>query len=159
MKSAPGFWRTCRRGGECMADDVVLNKSSIIERCLQRVREEYDDDPVNLHDDITKQDAIILNLQRACQAAIDLAMHLVREHDLGVPQESREAFALLEEQGHLDPDLSRRLMRMVGFRNVAVHEYQSLNLDIVQSIVEEHLSDFTRFTEQVLKTDGFRSEG
>lgn len=141
-----------------MADDVTLNKTSIIERCLRRVREEYDDDPANLHDDITKQDAIILNLQRACQAAIDLAMHLVREHELGMPQESREAFALLEEEGHLDSALSRRLMRMVGFRNVAVHEYQSLNLDIVQSIVEEHLSDFTQFTERVLKTDGFRRE-
>jgi uncharacterized protein YutE (UPF0331/DUF86 family) len=141
-----------------MADDVILNKTSIIERCLRRVREEYDDDPANLHDDITKQDAIILNLQRACQAAIDLAMHLVREHELGMPQESREAFALLEEEGHLDPALSRRLMRMVGFRNVAVHEYQNLNLDIVQSIVEEHLSDFAQFTERVLKTDGFRNE-
>ena len=43
-----------------MADDVVLNKTGIIERCLQRVREEYDGDPANLHDDITKQDAIVL---------------------------------------------------------------------------------------------------
>jgi uncharacterized protein YutE (UPF0331/DUF86 family) len=141
-----------------MADDVVLNKTGIIERCLQRVREEYAGDPANLHDDITKQDAIVLNLQRACQAAIDLAMHLVREHELGVPQESREAFALLEEHGYLDPDLSCRLMRMVGFRNVAIHEYQTLNLDIVQSIVEDHLTDFTQFTEWVLKTDGFRRE-
>ena len=66
-----------------MVEDVIVNKTSIIERCLRRVREEYDDDPANLHDDITKQDAIILNLQRACQAAIDLAMHLVREHGLG----------------------------------------------------------------------------
>lgn len=141
-----------------MTDDVVLNKTSVIERCLQRVREEYENDPSNLRDNITKQDAIILNLQRACQAAIDLAMHLVRVHDLGVPQESREAFALLEERGHLELDLSRRLMRMVGFRNVAVHEYQKLNLDIVQSIVEEHLSDFTQFTELVLRTEGFRTE-
>ncbi len=140
-----------------MTDDVLLNKTSIIERCLRRVREEYDDTPAHLHDNLTKQDAIILNLQRACQAAIDLAMHLVREHDLGVPQESREVFSLLEEAGHLDRELSRRLMRMVGFRNVAVHEYQELNLDIVQSIVENHLSDFTQFTERVLKTDGFRA--
>ena len=71
-----------------MADDVVLNKTSIIERCLWRVQEEYDGDPANLHDDITEQDAIVLNLQRACQAAIGLAMHLVREHEIGVPQES-----------------------------------------------------------------------
>lgn len=141
-----------------MVDDVILNKAGVVERCLQRIEEEYEDDPANLHDNITRQDAIILNLQRACQAAIDLAMHLVREHKLGVPQESREAFALLDEAGHLDSELSGRLQRMVGFRNVAVHDYQDLNLDIVQAIVERHLSDFTRFTEHVLKTDGFRSE-
>jgi uncharacterized protein YutE (UPF0331/DUF86 family) len=135
----------------------IGNKASVIERCLQRVEDEYEGDPANLRDDITRQDAIILNLQRACQAAIDLAMHLVREHGLGVPQESREAFALLDDAGHLDTELSDRLQRMVGFRNVAVHDYQDLNLDIVQSIVEEHLSDFTTFTEQVVTTDGFRS--
>jgi uncharacterized protein YutE (UPF0331/DUF86 family) len=46
---------------------------------------------------------------------------------------------------------------MVGFRNIAIHDYQQLNLDIVQSIVEHRLSDFTTFTERVLKTDGFRT--
>lgn len=141
-----------------MADDVLINKASIIERCLQRIEEEYQNDPANLYEDITRQDAIVLNLQRACQAAIDLAMHLVREHELGVPQESREAFTFLEEAEYLDSELSGRLQRMVGFRNVAIHDYQELNLDIVQSIIEKHLSDFTQFTERVLKTDGFRKE-
>jgi uncharacterized protein YutE (UPF0331/DUF86 family) len=140
-----------------MADDVILNKTSVIERCLQRIREEYANDPSNLYDDVTRQDAIVLNLQRACQAAIDLAMHLVRTHDLGVPQESREAFALLEREGFLDATLSDRLRRMVGFRNIAILDYQDLNLDIVQSIVEEHLSDFTDFTERVVTSDGFRT--
>lgn len=54
-----------------MADDVLLNKTSIIERCLRRVQEEYDDTPAHLYENITKQDATILNLQRACQATID----------------------------------------------------------------------------------------
>lgn len=141
-----------------MADDVLINKASIVERCLQRIEEEYQNDPANLYEDVTRQDAIVLNLQRACQAAIDLAMHLVRAHELGVPQESREAFAFLEEAEYLDSELSGRLQRMVGFRNVAIHDYQELNLDIVQSIIEKHLSDFTQFTERVLKTDGFRRE-
>lgn len=133
-------------------------KLSIIERCLRRIEDEYEGDPANLHDDVTRQDAIILNLQRACQATMDHAMHLVREHELGVPQESREAFALLEENGHVDLKLTRRLMRMVWVRNVAVREYQELNLDIVQTIVEEHLSDFTQFTKRVLTIDGFRAD-
>jgi uncharacterized protein YutE (UPF0331/DUF86 family) len=140
-----------------MADDVVLNKTGVIERCLQRIEDEYNGNPSNLRENLTRQDAIVLNLQRACQASIDLAMHLVREHGWGMPQESRDAFALLEEQGALDADLSDRLQRMVGFRNIAIHDYQQLNLDIVQSIVEHRLSDFTTFTERVLKTDGFRT--
>ena len=58
-----------------MADDVALNKAGIIERCLARVREVHAGDDANLFDDPTRQDSIVLNLQRACEASIDLAMH------------------------------------------------------------------------------------
>lgn len=126
-------------------DDVVLNKAAVIERCAQRVREEYADDETNLTADLTKQDSIILNIQRACEAAIDLAMHLVRKERLGLPQESRDAFDLLSRTGKLDPDLAVALKRMVGFRNVAVHDYQRLNLDVVRAIVVSHLADLTAF--------------
>ena len=96
-----------------MADDVVLDKAAIIERRIARVREEYAGDPRNLTDNITRQDSIILNLQRACEAAIDLAMHVVRCRRLGIPQETRDAFRLLQESGVLSPPLADRLMRMV----------------------------------------------
>ena len=84
-----------------MVDDVSINKAAILERCVTRVREEYAGDETNLFRDQTRQDAIILNLQRACEAAIDLAMHRVRLHRLGVPQESRDAFSMLAEAGRL----------------------------------------------------------
>lgn len=133
-----------------MADDVVLNKAAIIERCVARVREEYADDPRNLTDNVTRQDSIILNLQRACEAAIDLAMHVVRRRRLGVPQETRDAFRLLQESGVLPPPLADRLMRMVGFRNVAIHNYRRLDLDIVRAIITAHLDDFLAFTAALL---------
>jgi len=125
-----------------MADDVSINKAATLERCVARVREEYSGNEANLFSDQTRQDAIILNLQRACEAAIDLAMHRVRLHRLGVPQESRDAFSMLAEAGRLDPVLAGRMAKMVGFRNVAVHDYRSLNLRIVKSIVTERLDDF-----------------
>jgi uncharacterized protein YutE (UPF0331/DUF86 family) len=127
-------------------DDVVLNKAAIIERCVRRVREVYADDPSNLTADLTRQDSIVLNLQRACEAAIDLAMHLVRRYQLGIPQESRDAFDLLVTSGRLDAALGEDLKRMVGFRNVAVHDYARLNLDIVRSIVEQRLDDLLAFS-------------
>ena len=126
-------------------DDVLLNKAAAIERAVRRVREEHAGDDARLLDDQTRQDAIILNLQRACESSIDAAMHLVRIQRLGVPQESREAFELLERAGHLDGSLADRLKRMVGFRNIAVHDYQRLDIDIVRSIVHERLDDFGAF--------------
>lgn len=134
-----------------MADDVLVNKAATIERCIRRVREEHAGDDANLLANQTRQDAIVLNLQRACEAAIDAAMHLVRVHRLGVPQETREAFDLLEKGGLLESAVADRMRKMVGFRNVAVHDYQQLNLEIVRRIVREHLDDFLRFTERLLR--------
>lgn len=134
-----------------MADDVLLNKAAAIERAVARAREEYAGDDANLLRNQTRQDAIILNLQRACESSIDAAMHLVRIHRLGIPQETREAFDLLERAGHLDPPLATRLRKMVGFRNVAVHDYQKLNLDVVRAILVERLDDFLEFTRLLLR--------
>jgi uncharacterized protein YutE (UPF0331/DUF86 family) len=135
-----------------MADDVILNKAAIIERCVKRVRDLYADDDANLFEDITRQDAIVLNLQRACEAAIDLAMHLVRRQRLGVPQESREAFSLLAEAGALNPLLAATLARMVGFRNLAVHEYQALQMPIVRAIIRGQLADVLEFAAVALRS-------
>ncbi len=133
-----------------MADDIILAKSAIIERCVARVREVHAGDDDAFARDLTRQDAIVLNLQRACEASIDLAMHLVRVRRLGVPQESREAFDLLERAGLIDQDLAVRMKRMVGFRNVAVHDYRKLDLEIVRSIIGMRLTDFLEFTRTAL---------
>lgn len=135
-----------------MADDVVLNKAASIERCLHRIVEEYGGNQQNLVANQTKQDAIILNLQRACETVIDLAMYVVSQRRLGVPQECRDAFALLQASGILPADLAARMQRMVGFRNVAVHEYTRLNLDIVHMIITKHLDDFRTFSSTIVKT-------
>jgi hypothetical protein len=58
-----------------MVDDVPLNKVAIIERCLARIKEEYYGYEDELEVNLTRQDSIVLNLQRTCEAAISLAMH------------------------------------------------------------------------------------
>ena len=132
-----------------MGDDVVYNKCAIIERCIQRIHEEYENNPKNL-ESYTKQDSIILNIQRGCEAAIDLAMHIIAENKWGIPQSSREAFDILRQENYLAESLTESLKSMVGFRNIAVHNYQSLNLKIVRQIIEQHLDDLKEFSSTVL---------
>lgn len=134
-----------------MADDVLLNKAEIIEKCLMRIHEEYAGNSDNLRKNFTKQDSIILNLERACEASIDIAMRLVRKYQLGIPQESRDAFQFLLNAGKVSEPLAGHLQAMVGFRNIAVHDYQALNLDIVESILKTHLQDFKDWARQAIQ--------
>lgn len=129
-----------------MADDVLLNKVAIIERCLLRIREEYLGHESALETDCTRQDSIVLNLQRACEASIDLAMHVARKERLGLPQDARDAFTLLENANIIPSAIAARMRAMVGFRNIAVHQYQSLSMPILRSILQSRLDDFTTFT-------------
>lgn len=133
-------------------NDVILNKTTTIERCVKRIHEVYDGNPANLTD-FTKQDSIILNIQRACEASIDLAMHIVSERKLGVPKASREAFKLLLDAGLIENSLAKTLMNMVGFRNIAVHDYQQLDLNILKAILEKHIDDFKDFSKVILQLE------
>jgi uncharacterized protein YutE (UPF0331/DUF86 family) len=136
-----------------MVDDVLLNKAATIERCIARVREEYEKGSDTFALDFTRQDSVILNLQRACEAALDMGQHLVRRERLGVPQSSRDVFELLARAGWLEMALLPSMKSMVGFRNIAVHEYQSLQLPIVVSIITKHLNDFVAFSSGILRQD------
>ena len=133
-----------------MTDDIVYNKVAIIERCLKRINQEYEGNHANLRN-FTRQDSIILNIQRACEASIDLAMHIVAVKGLGIPQNSRDAFDLLTADLVIDEDLARRLKRMVGFRNIAVHNYQDVDLSIVQGVIENNLQDLVTFGQITLR--------
>lgn len=133
-------------------DDVLLNKAATIERCLIRIQEEYEDHKEELESNFTRQDSIILNLQRACEASIDGAMHLVRQNKFGIPQQSRDAFIMLAENNLIDVQLSKNIQSMVGFRNIAIHNDQKLSLPILRSILESHLVDFRSFATYLTET-------
>jgi len=131
--------------------DVVLNKIQTIERCLKCIREEYVGSEESFEDNRTKQDSVILNLERASQATIDIATHIVKAKGLGLPNTSRELFDMLLENKIISQDSCKQMQCMVGFGNIAVHGYQNLNIEIVEAIVEKYLGDFEGFVKEVFE--------
>lgn len=126
-------------------DDILLNKVAIIERCVRRISEEVRACPKL--DDFTHVDALTLNIERACRAAIDMAMHVVAERHLGVPQSTADAFSLLQRAGIIDGPLAVALHGMVGFRNVAIHQYDLLDMEVLRWVVESGHKDWIRLAE------------
>ncbi len=134
-----------------MPDNVIVNKSASLERCLNRIKEEYSGKENQFRTNFTVQDSILLNLQRARELCVDLANYEIKRRKLGVPQSSRDSFDLLEQAGLLETELAAKLKRMIGFRNLAVHNYESLNLDVVESILNGNLNDFLLFKSVILR--------
>lgn len=128
-------------------DNVILNKSAIIERSLRRMKEEY---AYNYDlDNYTHIDAMILNIERACQAAIDLAQHLVAVHHAGMPQTSADAFILLHKAKIISEETSRSMIGMTGFRNVAIHEYQELEIEVLRAIATKEYKSLIQFCREL----------
>ncbi len=129
--------------------DVVLAKVTATQKCLRRIKDATGLDPDRL-DDLDVQDIFVLNLQRAIQSAIDLATHVVASEGLGIPDTVRGNFVLLENARIITKTLSRKMQLMVGFRNIAIHNYQALDTEILKAILAEHLKDLEQFYTTIL---------
>jgi len=125
--------------------DVGVQKITSLQRCVARAREAYGAAGPGVRTDFNLQDAAILNVSRACDAAIDLANMAIRRRRLGVPNESRDSFAALVREHIIAPELGDRLKKMVGFRNLAVHQYRDLDLDILDAVIRINLDDLLAF--------------
>ncbi len=132
-----------------MDDDVLSLKLVSLGRCLSRIREKTPASAETLAGDLDLQDIIVLNLQRAVQLSVDIAARILANLDLSPPVTMAEGFDRLAEVGIVPFDLAARLRRSVGFRNIAVHEYESLNWQIVFRVISANLDDFTEFARAV----------
>lgn len=131
---------------------VLINKYESIEKCIKRINEEYDNNPDNL-EDYRKMDAIVLNLQRACEMATDVAMYIVSNRRLGIPQTKKEAFEKLNKNGLISDEMYANMKGMVGFRNIAIHEYKQIDEDIVRDVIENHLGDIKEFVRTMINLE------
>jgi len=132
--------------------DILLQKKVSIERCVEQIRQ-YDRraSGLSFEDDFLKQDAIAMNLQRACECALDMANHTIRLRKLGLPRSSRESFDLLAEAGLIDEPARQLMKAMVGFRNILVHDYQRVDLAILRGIIDDRLDELIGFADQVVQ--------
>ena len=128
---------------------VIINKLESIQKCIKRINEEYEDNPNNLND-YRKMDAIVLNLQRTCEMVTDIAMYIVSMRNLGIPQTKKEAFELLYKNDLIAEEVCNNMKKMIGFRNIAVHDYKQIDETILQDVIENHLKELEEFAREML---------
>lgn len=131
--------------------EVIAQKITSLQRCIARSREALAAAGTEFRTNYNLQDAAVLNVIRACDTTIDLANMLIRRRRLGIPTQSRDSFVILARETVIDPAMAERLKKMVGFRNLAVHQYRELDVEIVEGVIRNNLDDLLEFA-RIIRT-------
>ncbi len=128
---------------------IVANKIDSLQRCLKRVEQRCPQNLEELLNDIDAQDVVTLNLSRAVQLCVDIALHILTSSNQPVPQTMSDAFTSLSEEKVISADLADKMRKSVGFRNIAIHQYEKINWAIVYAIATEKQDDFKAFAKAI----------
>lgn len=132
---------------------VLQEKLESLARCVRRVEQKRPQSLDLLTADPDLQDILVLNLSRAVQLCVDIGSHLISATDAPAPQTMGEVFSTLAGLGVIPSDLAARLRAAVGFRNVAVHNYDRIDWAIVFAISTRFTDDFRAFAAAVRLDD------
>ena len=132
-------------------NDIILSKISNIKNCLKRIKDKTNLNPQSLDNNFDVQDIFVLNLQRAIQATFDITNNIIKEYNLELPVGYKSGFVILEKHNFIDNIIKEKMIKMSGFRNIAVHNYESINIEILKSILKDNLQDFESFYMQILE--------
>jgi uncharacterized protein YutE (UPF0331/DUF86 family) len=133
-----------------MDEGLVNAKLESLRRCVARVEAHCPATVDELAKDIDSQDIIALNLSRAVQLCVDLALHRLSTTGQTTPATMGAAFDELAQIGIINTDLAQRMKSAVGFRNLAVHQYEAMDWRIVHAICTKQLDDFRVFARVML---------
>lgn len=123
--------------------DLVAKKLAFIETCVRELRQMSRLD--RIAEDVREERFVAHTLQIAIQAVLDIASHIVSDERLGEPRTNRHLLDLLIDSGWLPRELAETMSAMVGFRNIVVHGYAVVDVNVLKDIVENHLDDLLTF--------------
>jgi len=136
------------------ADQTVVRRHlAALRSALANLRRHSGTTPQALRADSDLQWAVEHGLQLCAQNALDIATHLASAAGLDAPDYA-SAIDRLVEIGVLPSRFGNRFREIAGFRNVLVHGYLEVDLEIVARVLGERLDDFETFACHVERSLG-----
>jgi uncharacterized protein YutE (UPF0331/DUF86 family) len=129
--------------------DLMLRRLALLETYLEQLAPYRAIDLAAYERDWKTQRIIERTLHLAMETCMDLADHVVADRRLRIPETGAESFDILAEAQLLSPELGDALARMVGFRNILVHDYTRLDPAIVVRVLQKDLLDLLQFRDAV----------
>ena len=107
--------------------ETIEPKLDSLARCISRIESKKPFTLKELSTNFDLQDIVSVNLERSVQQTVDIATSILTQSDLVVPLTMSESFDRLEQAGWISTAIATRMKKAVGFRNLLVHEYESID--------------------------------
>ncbi|MEK6577509.1 MAG: DUF86 domain-containing protein [Nitrospirota bacterium] len=128
---------------------IIENKISAIKKYLKILERYKKYSRKNIEEDIDIRGAVERYLYLAVQAVIDLAEAVIAYKNLRKPTTMSEAFYILNEEDVISAQLTEKMAKMVGFRNVMAHDYENINYDIVYEVLQNRIKEIEEFIKKM----------
>ena len=134
-----------------MVDEaLILRKLSELDEYYQQIKE-YENISVGEYSGDWKVQRIIeRTLQMMIETCIDITGHIIADRGYRIPKSYADTFKVLHENKILGNRLFPVLEKMAKFRNIVVHHYDQVDVQIVVEILKNNLNDFEDFKNTII---------
>lgn len=138
-----------------MVDTELIKRKQLF---LLQARKELINYKIGSYDDFKKnhrdQKAVQKTLQEMIEICMDIGKHIIADEGFPFPEDSKGIFSVLNEKGIVSDKVLRLMQNMAGFRNIIIHLYEKIDLEIVYAVYKKHLDDFDAFSTEINKFCG-----
>ena len=128
---------------------VIENKISSILKYLKILQRYKKFSRKEIEDNLDIKGAVERYLYLAIQSTIDLAEAIISYRNFRKPTTMTEAFYILNEEELISEELTKKLVKMVGFRNIIAHDYEKIDYDIVLDVLKNKMKDAEAFIKEI----------
>jgi uncharacterized protein YutE (UPF0331/DUF86 family) len=129
---------------------LILRKIERIEAYLKQIRQKKDPGFDAFRKDRDLQSIVLFNIIQSIQACMDIGAHIISDAGWGIPGSQSDLFEILSQNKIITKALSQRMIKMIGFRNRIVHEYEKIDLRIVYDVWRKRIRDIDSFCKSIV---------
>jgi len=130
---------------------VLRERLRLLAEYVSDLRELQGADPQTYSEDKLLRRAVERTLHLAIEACLDIGQHIIAREGFRLPEDNKDVFAVLGENGILPDTLLPELIAMARFRNLIVHDYARIDDQIVLDILRQRLGDFDAFAQAIVR--------
>ncbi|MEW6418437.1 MAG: DUF86 domain-containing protein [Nitrospirota bacterium] len=129
---------------------LILRKIDRIETYLKQIRQKKDPGIEAFQKDKDLQGIVLFNLIQSIQSCIDIGAHIISDSGWETPGSQADIFEILAQKKVITKLLAGKMIKMTGFRNRIVHEYEKIDLKIVYEVWRRNIGDIERFCKAIV---------